>query len=50
MSSRNANEQKKNMIIVHFLNKIKAKKQLVCVQTSPFLYATEIETTRLHAG
>ena len=42
---------KKNMIIVHFFNKIKAKKkQLVCVQTSPLLYATEIETTRLQAG
>ena len=44
---------KKIMIIVHLKLRQKQnlkKKKLVCVHTFYFHYATEIETTRLHAG
>ena len=40
------------MIIVHLKlrQKQNLKKKLVCVHTSSFNYATEIDATRLHAG
>ena len=51
MTSRNANEQKNHdYCSLKIKAKTKLKKKIVCVNTSPFLYATEIEATRLHAG
>ena len=53
MTYRNANEQNNHdycSLIIKIKAKTKFKKKLVCVHTSSFHYATEIEATRLHAG
>ena len=51
MTSRNANEQKNHdYCSLKIRAKTELKKKLVCVHTSSFHYATEIEVTRLYAG